>query len=156
MPSENSIVFRTARNEDWDDLWPLLIGMGQTDSEEGTRNRFANIVRRNDHYVPMAFAANRGIGYAWVQDYGPHLRAGHRTARLHDLYVHPAWRHQSVGRRLFKSITTLARRRGVRWLQWQASQESVAFYEHLGYRGDTVSDLAEHPLFEIDFGEGND
>jgi GNAT superfamily N-acetyltransferase len=70
---------------------------------------------------------------------------------LHDLYVAPEWRRRGIGRTLFAAVRRWAEDRSIRWLQWQASTAALPFYEQLGYRGDTESDLREHPFFEIAF-----
>ncbi len=41
------------------------------------------------------------------------------------------------------------RQETVKYLEWQASLPALGFYERLGLRGDTRSDLEQHPYFEI-------
>jgi GNAT superfamily N-acetyltransferase len=128
--------------------------MGGTDSAAAARERLRRLETRSDHYVSVALAGAEGVelvGYAWVQDYGPHLRGGAHTARLHDLYVAPEWRRRGVGRQLFEHVRAWAARRPIRWLQWQASTAAVPFYARLGLIGDTKSDLETHPFYELDF-----
>lgn len=150
-PSSPPITIRPAEPCDWPSLWPLLRAMGGADSEAAARERLRQFSEQSDHYVPVAIAAGEVVGYAWVQDYGPHLRGGVRTARLHDLYVAPAWRRRGFGRRLFEAARAWGAGHSVRWLQWRASVAAVPFYERLGLAGDTKSDLEQHPFYEIEF-----
>ncbi|MSP13048.1 MAG: N-acetyltransferase [Chloroflexi bacterium] len=154
MDESGLITIRPCVISDGPEMWPLLQDMGYIDSEAGVRQRLTALSLREDHYIPVAAVETLIVGYAWVQDYGPHLRSGARTARLNDLYVLPAWRRHGAGRRLFAAVRAWAQARGVRWLQWQASRAAIPFYERLGFQGDTVGDLPEHPFFEIDFGAG--
>jgi hypothetical protein len=82
-----------------------------------------------DHYIPVAILNNKVLGYVWVQDYGPHIRLGHRKARLNDLWCE---------------------KRNVKWLEWQSSESALAFYEKLGFKGERCPD-PEHPFFEIEY-----
>ncbi len=129
--------------------------MGGADSEAASQERVLQIVERSDHYVPVALAGAELVGYAWAQDYGPHLRGGAHTARLHDLYVVPEWRRRGIGRQLFEAVRIWAAGHAIRWLQWQASTAAVPFYARLGLVGDTRSDLQERPFYEIDFARGS-
>lgn len=60
------------------------------------------------------------MGYALVQDYGPHLRSGnaHRTAKLDDLYTLPDFRRRGVARALMDAVTDWARTGTVRYVFW--------------------------------------
>ncbi len=142
-------VIRPATPADWDTLLPLLRGMG-SQADERARQRFALLACRDDHYLPIANADEELVGYGWVQDYGPHLRSGDRTARLHDLFVAPDHRRRGVGALLFDAMKTWAERRDVRYLEWQASHAALPFYAHVGYQGDPCPQ-PEFPSFEIDF-----
>src|SRR6266542_1677886 len=151
MSSPLPVTIRPARAADWPHLWPLLQAMGGTDSETAAHERLRRYAERSEHCLPVAIVEGKLVGYAWAQDYGPHLRSGERTARLHDLYVAPEWRRRGVGRGLFEAIREWAVGHSIRWLQWQASREAVPFYARLGLVGDTKSDLEAHPFYEIDF-----
>lgn len=108
---------------------------------------------RSDHFIPVCLMGDQVVGYAWVHDYGVHIRNGLSTARLNDLIVSAEHRHLGVGRALFDSGVTWAEGRGVKWLQWQASTKAVGFYERLGLQGDPCPD-PEHPFCEITFPRG--
>jgi GNAT superfamily N-acetyltransferase len=142
---------RPARPEDWDEILPLLEGMEGVDirSDATARQRFEHIVQSPDHYLPVAVDGEHLVGYGWVQDYGPHLRTGARTARLHDLFVVPERRRRGIGLALFLAVKTWAERRGVRYLEWQASRAAIPFYERLGYTGDPCPQ-PDYPFFEIE------
>jgi GNAT superfamily N-acetyltransferase len=129
-------------------LWALFQDMGKTDSEENVRDRVADIRKDPQHFLSAAFAGDLAVGYAWAQDYGPHLRSGQGVVRLHDLYVAPNSRRQGTGARLFAASRDWAEERRATWLQWQAGREALAFYQHLGLKGEPCPD-PEHPFFEI-------
>jgi GNAT superfamily N-acetyltransferase len=83
--------------------------------------------------------------------HGAHLRAGFSTARLHDLFILPEYRRRGIGAALFNAIKEWAQQHeGTRYLEWQASQSALDFYQQLGYIGDPCPQ-PEYPFFEIDF-----
>jgi GNAT superfamily N-acetyltransferase len=145
---------RQLQGGDWPAFWPMLRDMG-TDDQEGTaRKRYESLLQDPRWAVLGAADGSRLVGYAAVQDYGPHLRVGdqHRTARLHDLYVRPNDRGRGVGRVLMEAVKGWAVER-VRYVEWQAGQATSApFYERLGYRGEPCPQ-PEYPTFVIDFDE---
>ncbi|TDW60974.1 acetyltransferase (GNAT) family protein [Kribbella pratensis] len=138
--------------EDWRRLWPLVKGFGTEFSEVESRGFFEELVE-DPRWVALGYDdAGELIGYAVVQDYGTHLRAGRRHhGRLHDLYVMPGRRRGGVGRALMDAVAEWASTR-VRHLEWQGHHERAApFYEKLGYRGEPCPQ-PDYPTFEIDFG----
>jgi len=147
MTSEQRI--RPAKPEEWGAILPLFQAMGGQ-CDEAARQRFARITQSDDHYLPVAVDDSHHIGYGWAQDYGPHLRTGDRTARLHDLFVPTSQRKRGIGTALFAAIRAWAEGRGVRYLEWQASHAAVPFYERLGYTGNPCPQ-PEYPFFEIEF-----
>jgi GNAT superfamily N-acetyltransferase len=139
---------------DWAAFWPLLKGMGTDDEEPTARERYTEFLHDPRWAVFGAVDGSRLVGYAAVQDYGPHLRHGHdhRTARLHDLYVHPDERRRGAGKALVEAAIEWAAQR-VRYLEWQAHHErSAPFYQRLGYRGEPCPQ-PDYPTFEVDFRE---
>lgn len=142
---------RSAVLEDWPRLWPLLRGMGKTDTEARAKERFERITPRPDHYLPVALLDEEVAGYAWAQDHGAHLRSGASIVRMHDLYVDPPRRRRGAGSALVDAVRAWARGRGAVWLQWQASRDALPFYTRLGLTGDPCPD-PEHPFFEIELG----
>ena len=84
---------------DWGRLWPLLEGFGTEFGEGESRGYFEELVG-DPRWVALGYDdGGELIGYAAVQDYGTHLRAGRRhQGRLHDLYVLPERRRTGVGR----------------------------------------------------------
>ena len=131
----------------------MLRDMGVNDEHpDRQRDRCAGLMDDPRWVVLGAYVDGELTGYAAVQDYGPHLRAGddHRVARLHDLYVRPDRRRAGVGRALMAAVSQWAGRR-VRHLEWQAHGERAApFYERLGYRGEACPQ-PEYPTFQVDF-----
>jgi GNAT superfamily N-acetyltransferase len=150
MQTTPTIAIRAAQPRDFAGLWPLLCDMGKTDSEVAARQRFGQLVQTPTHLLVIALSYDQIAGYAWAQDYGPHLRIGKSTVRLHDLYTVTTWRKHGVGRQLFTAVRQWCRERGTTWLQWQASQHAVPFYAQLGLIGDPCPD-PEHPFYEIEF-----
>jgi GNAT superfamily N-acetyltransferase len=139
---------RPAEDGDWLAVWPLLQAMGQVDAEAGTRWRFKEIVRDNRQFLPVPLIDDRIAGYAWAH-HGPlHLRAGRSTVRLNDLFVAPEWRRRGVGGCLLGAVQQWAMAQQATWLEWQASNAALPFYERLGFTGDPCPD-PEHPFFEI-------
>ncbi|MEJ1107133.1 MULTISPECIES: GNAT family N-acetyltransferase [unclassified Kribbella] len=136
--------------DDWPALWPLLQGFGTGLTEGETRSLYAELVD-DPRWVALGYEDHGLHGYAVVQDYGPHLRAGRRhQGRLHDLYVHPDHRRTGVGRALMSAVTDWASTR-VHYLEWQAHHERAApFYEHLGHPG-TPCPQPDYPTFELEF-----
>ncbi len=150
MDADKHIVIRVAHDHDFPHLWPLLEAMGKTDAHTAVQDRFITTIHSSAFFLPLALVNDVIVGYAWTQDYGPHLRTGRRIARLHDLYVAPAWRHYGIGTRLFQAIRDWCDQHAIAWLQWQASQVAVPFYTRLGLRGDPCPDPT-HPFYEIAF-----
>jgi len=120
--------------------------------EHAHRDRYADLVHDPRSVVLGAVDDAELVGYAAVQDYGPHLRAGddHRVARLHDLDVRPDRRRRGSGRVLMDAVKEWAGAR-VRYLEWQAHIDRAApFYERIGYHGDPCPQ-PDYPTFLLDF-----
>jgi len=148
------IVVRPVEQSDIPELW-TIVKSNSDNNEAAFVERVMEKQTQDGHYIPVAEQGGRAIGYAWVHDYGPHIRVGHRTARMNDLFVAEACRGNGAGRALVKAVIEWCERRGVRWLQWQSSAKAVSFYERLGYTGDPCPDPG-HPFFEIDFNRVQD
>ncbi len=133
----------------------MLLDMGFVDSEDGARARFPEFCRRPDWVLLGAERSGRLLGYAAAQDYGPHLRSGndHRTAKLHDLYTLETERRRGVGRALMLGIEAWGRARGLRYIEWYASERIAPAYERMGYKG-APSGQAGFLYFEIDLRPG--
>lgn len=128
-------------------MWSLL-ALRDSDSESLVKKRFAQMLPSKAHCIQVAVLDSQLVGYAWAQNYGPHLRTGKSTARLHDLFVDEKYRRRGVGRQLFLAVRDWAKQEKITWLQWQASSTAVTFYEKLGLVGDPCPDPT-HPFFEI-------
>jgi GNAT superfamily N-acetyltransferase len=147
----NEIKIRQATTEDITTLYPLLVKMGSTDSENSVKKRLNSFLEDKNQYIAVAVYERNIIGYAWVQSYGEHLRGGEITARFNDLFVDSDYRNLGAGKLLFEEIKQWAEKNKVKYLQWQASSTATKFYDKLGLKGDTKSDLEEHPFYEIEF-----
>ncbi|GMA13693.1 GNAT family N-acetyltransferase [Deinococcus metallilatus] len=152
------LTLRPATPADFPALRPMLLDMGFVEDEEALAARFPAFCDREDFGLLVAEdPAGRLLGYAWVQDYGPHLRSGdsHRTAKLHDLYTVPEARRQGVARSLMGAVEAWARARPLRYVFWYANDHSAApAYERMGYRSAGAGQEG-YRFFEIDFGEAN-
>ncbi|WP_433163484.1 N-acetyltransferase family protein [Kribbella sp. CA-247076] len=142
---------RPLTRDDWHAFWPLIKAFGTDRTEEQTESLFAELVE-DPRWVALGYDDARGLlGYAVVQDYGTHLRAGRRHhGRLHDLYVVPDHRLEGIGRALMQSVADWASTR-VRHLEWQAHhQDAAPFYERLGHHGNPCPQ-PDYPTFEITY-----
>ncbi len=141
---------RRVSPEDWSALWPLLREMGVRGTQADVHVQFDRILHDRSHLLAVASDKQELLGYSWVQNYGPHLRAGFCTARMHDLFVKSEYRRRGVGRKLFDYVREWAEEENITYLQWQAKRRSAGFYEALGLGGITDLD-SEHPFYEIEF-----
>ena len=117
-------------------MWPLVRGFGAGLTAAETRTLYVELVE-DPRWAAFGYDDGGLVGYAVIQDYGRHLRAGRRhQARLHDLYVHPDNRRTGVGRALMIAVTTWASTR-VRHLEWQSPPRTLGpFYEALDHQSD--------------------
>ncbi|MDX5476312.1 MAG: GNAT family N-acetyltransferase [Bacillaceae bacterium] len=146
---ENQIYTRTATLADWEELWPQFREMGKTDSEENTKIRFELTVTNHAFFLPVALNDNQIVGYAWVQNFGYHLRSGKITSRIHDMFVLEQHRRSGVGKILMDVITEWAVSTNTSWLQWNSSPKAIEFYKSFGL--EPIEEDPNYPLFEIDF-----
>ena len=145
---------RPLRAEDWPQLRPMLLDMGCVDEGEMLEARFRALCSSPDWTLLGAERDGVLLGYAALQDYGPHLRSGdrHRTAKLHDLYTLPGWRRQGVARALMDEVRSWAVQRPLRYVFWYASQrEASAAYQRLGFIPEG-SGQEGYDFFELDLG----
>ena len=143
-------VIRRANTDDWSALWPLLQEMGVRRTQADVLAQFKRILHDRSHLLAVAEDGQKLLGYSWVQNYGPHLRAGFSTARMHDLFVKPEYRKRGVARELLAYIKTWTKEENITYLQWQANRDSAGFYEALGLEAVMDPDL-NHPFYEIEF-----
>ncbi|WP_425145348.1 N-acetyltransferase family protein [Deinococcus sp.] len=152
-----SFTLRPLAPADFEQVRPMLLDMGFVDDEAALAARFTEFYTRPDWGLLGAFETEMLLGYAAMQDYGPHLRSGnrHRTAKLHDLYTAPQARRCGVGRTLMQAAEAWARARGLRYLFWYANlREATPAYVGMGYTaGEEVQE--GYRSFEIDFGDAN-
>jgi len=143
------VLIRAVEETDIINMWPIVQFRSDSDKE----NFIARVKLKRkleDHFIPVALMGNKVVGYAWVHDYGPHIRVGHRKARLNDLYVLEEYQRQGIGKKLFLSVRDWCERRNVKWLEWQSNESAISFYEKMGYKGERCPD-PDHPEFEITF-----
>lgn len=145
-------MVRAAILEDWPEIERLLRSIGFTDGQtpDQLRARLSEAIARPEHILCVA-EQDGLVGYAWAQDFGPHLRSGQSTAKLHDLWVDEPLRGHGVGRDLFAAVRAWAIERRVRWLQWYAGTSATGFYSALGTEPIPTHD-AVHPFYELDLG----
>ena len=128
----------------------MLEAMGGTfDGEESARRRLGRVINNRAELLLVAASGGRLLGYAWAHQGLAHIRGGLSTVRLSDLFVSPSWRRRGVGRQMFDAVLSWARSlEGAAWLEWQASEAAVPFYERMGLYGDPCPD-PDHPYFEV-------
>jgi GNAT superfamily N-acetyltransferase len=143
------LVIRHVTDEDIEGIWPIIMG-NSDNNKEAFISRVKQKKLLENHYIPVAIFDYEVVGYGWVHDYGQHLRVGHRTARLNDLFVHEEFRNRGIGREIFLSVDQWCKNRNVKWLQWQSSEKATSFYERLGHKGERCPD-PDHPFFEIEY-----
>ncbi|CAN5642369.1 hypothetical protein BH23PAT2_BH23PAT2_09560 [soil metagenome] len=144
------VDIRPAIQKDVEEIEKLVSKFGSV-KEEGFEARIRRILDSDDHHIFVAEVSSQLVGYAWVQSHGQHLRSGDTTARFNDLFVLPEFRGRKIGTLLFEAVKDWAKKSQVIYLQWQASSKAIKFYEKLGLKGDTTSDLEEHPFYELKF-----
>ena len=142
---------REAELSDWEGILPLLRGFGRLE-EDGAEGRFQRILNHPDFILVVAEESEVLVGYALAQGYGPRLRSGEESVRLHDLFTLAEYRKHGVGRALLEEVKTWVQQRGARYLEWQSSKAAIPFYEKLGHQGDPCPQ-PEYPFFEIDFAQ---
>jgi GNAT superfamily N-acetyltransferase len=130
--------------------FPALVSLFASPEHDGLEDRFRSVISSCDHVLVVAELESSIVGYAMAQGYGPRLRSGEETVRLHDLMVSSEHRRRGVGQALFAVVKDWVNARGARYLEWQSSAAGIAFYESLGLKGDPCPQ-PEYPFFEIDF-----
>lgn len=149
------LTVRPLTPADFPQVRPMLLDMGFVDDAEALEARFPGFCTHPDWALLGAFEDERLLGYAAVQDYGPHLRSGnrHRTAKLHDLYTAPEFRRRGVGRTLMQAVEAWAQAHDLRYVFWYANlREATPAYERMGYvPGPEVQE--GYRFFEIHYGD---
>lgn len=157
---QNDVVnIRRACPEDFPQLKPMLLDMGFVEDETSLAERFPAFCANPTHLILVADEAGKLLGYASVQDYGPHLRSGesHRTAKLDDLYTLPAARRRGIARKLMQAVTDWAQANPIRYVFWYANQgEAGRAYQAMGYQQPAPSGQDGFDFYEIDLGDPKD
>jgi len=157
MTTSNPPV-RTATETDAACVYELtnMFTPGLETSFEEFEVRFCSLLHDPTWFVAVASEQNSLNGYVAVQDYGRALRGSFSVGRIHDLFVTPNARRSGTGRSLVESAFAWARERPTPMiLDWQATPESVSFYESLGFVADFVGDFPEFPGFTLDLRQGS-
>jgi GNAT superfamily N-acetyltransferase len=138
---------RQAQLEDFDALVPLMKQFAGV-REQGLLERFRRVLASPDFVVFVSVLEENVIGYVVAQGHLPRLRSGEESVRLTDLLVDEPYRQLGAGRAMFEAIKTWSVTRGATYLEWRSSTMGIAFYEHLGLKGDP-NPQPEYPFFEI-------
>lgn len=151
--STAEIIVRAAVASDADRLDELtrLFTPGLRTSNTDFGANFRALLQDPNWHLAVAVEQDSLSGYVAAQDYGRGLRGSFSVGRIHDLFVAPGSRRSGTGRALVESAFAWARQRPAPMiLDWQATPESVAFYESLGFKPDFVGDFPEYPGFTLD------
>jgi hypothetical protein len=82
-----NVKFRKATADDWKKVFPLLIQMGLVRDAEMSRKLFEQFVHYPQHCIVVAEKNQELVSYAWLQNYGAHLRTSDITVRLNDMFI---------------------------------------------------------------------
>ncbi|MEJ8474877.1 GNAT family N-acetyltransferase [Roseibium algae] len=123
--------------EDAHKLAPLIAENAQA-LERGAPRRpdeyYANrILADKTSEVIGAYQDNQLIGFSVFFDL-PELITGLRIGQLDDIYVHPDFRNQGIGRQMIEVLEKEGKKRGwlhLRWLVRGKDTPSVALYERI-------------------------
>ncbi|MEM9634424.1 MAG: GNAT family N-acetyltransferase [Pseudomonadota bacterium] len=80
-----------------------------------------------------AFTDDKLIGFAVYFDL-PELITGLRIGQMDDIYVHPDYRNQGIGRKIIETLVAEGKRRGwlhLRWIVPGKNTPAVALYEKI-------------------------
>ncbi|ASN39397.1 GNAT family N-acetyltransferase [Paeniglutamicibacter terrestris] len=149
----DSAEVRAARIEDAAELYGManIFTPGLEMSVGEFEVHFRSLLKDATWFVAVAEDTGCLTGYVAVQDYGRGLRGSFTVGRIHDLFVDPNARRSGIGRSLVKFAFAWANARpSPMILDWQATPESVRFYESLGFEADFVGDFPEYPGFTLD------
>jgi len=152
MTITNTTV-RVAAASDATRLYELtrMFTPGLATSIDNFEPNFLTLLQNPNWHLAVAVEQDSLSGYVAAQDYGRGLRGSFSVGRIHDLFVAPGSRRSGTGRALVESAFAWARQRPAPMiLDWQATPESVAFYESLGFKPDFVGDFPEYPGFTLD------
>lgn len=147
----NSI--RHARSGDVAEIYRLacLFTPGLKLTADDFDQNFQSLISDPNWLICVAESGGGLAGYAAAQDYGRGLRTSFTVGRLHDLFVEPVARRAGTGKELVEEVFHWASRRPVPMiLDWQATPESIAFYESFGLEADFVGDFPGCPGFSLD------
>ncbi|KUM29274.1 MULTISPECIES: GNAT family N-acetyltransferase [unclassified Arthrobacter] len=146
-------IIRAAEASDAAEFHELarLFTPGLATTLRGFEPNFLTLLQNPNWHLAVAVEQDSLSGYVAAQDYGRGLRGAFSVGRIHDLFVAPGSRRSGTGRALVESAFAWARQRPAPMiLDWQATPESVAFYESLGFKPDFVGDFPEYPGFTLD------
>lgn len=144
-------VARRAEPRDLRGLVELSGTTPATESPGSVEARIAGLLDDPMRCIVVAEAGHALVGVAEAQFYGVAMRRNFGSARLHDLFVEPAWRRRGIAAALFAEVQVWAQSSpGCRYLEWQSSPTGLAFYEQMGLVGNAADDSGEYPFFEIE------
>lgn len=92
-----------------------------------------NILGDTSAEVIGAFKEGKLVGFAVFFDL-PELITGLRIGQLDDIYVHPTFRNQGIGRQLIGYMKKVGKERGwmhLRWMVPESQLQSVGLYDSI-------------------------
>lgn len=102
-------------------------------------------VQRGDLELLVARTGTKPVGVA-VLAFRLGISAGVPFASIEDLYVEPDARRQGVGRKLLEAVGERCKKRGVSYVEVQADDEAVPFYEALNYEPESDVRVLSHSI----------
>jgi GNAT superfamily N-acetyltransferase len=141
---------RTAREFDWEQFYPFLHHDKPIDSLKNAFQRFQKKLESESTGVFVAELEGQIVGVALAHEWHEYLMSERKQIRFSTLEVSLEHRKKGIGKALFEFARDWAHGIGGTWFEWYSSPSAVAFYEHMGFRGNDNPD-PECPYFEINF-----
>ncbi|NVK35580.1 MAG: GNAT family N-acetyltransferase [Rhodobacteraceae bacterium] len=131
----SQIDIKTLRSEDASQLAPLIAENAQALKRGAPRrpDEFyaENILGDKNAEVIGAFKEGKLVGFAVFFDM-PELITGLRIGQLDNIYVHPDFRKQGIGRQMIGNMKSTGKSRGwmhIRWMVPESHLMTIGLYE---------------------------
>jgi ribosomal protein S18 acetylase RimI-like enzyme len=108
-------------------------------NEKEVARFFNNVLGRDENHMFIAFDERTPVGYLWATlDLRPEnpFKYQLKQVYIHHLAVHEEYRHQHIGKALFKEIQNLANQNDIKHFAldtWAFNKDAHLFFEKLGF-----------------------